>query len=95
MTLVATQGPTQGQLSQHDLYRCMHSKPSWFVIASNDRVISQQQECGSAKKMNAKTLTLPTSHVHRFRSLRKSPTSLKKLGAVHYNCPDLANQIVG
>jgi len=39
------------------------SKPSWFVIASNDRAISPEQEIADAKRINAKTLTLPTSHV--------------------------------
>jgi hypothetical protein len=33
------------------------------VIASNDRMISPEQERVTAKRMNARTLTLPTSHV--------------------------------
>jgi pimeloyl-ACP methyl ester carboxylesterase len=40
-----------------------HTKPSWFVIAANDRMISPDQERDSAKRMNSRTLTLPTSHV--------------------------------
>jgi pimeloyl-ACP methyl ester carboxylesterase len=64
MTMVATQAPTQGTaLGSTISTAAWHSKPSWFVIASNDRMISPQQERDSAKKMNAKTLTLPTSHV--------------------------------
>jgi pimeloyl-ACP methyl ester carboxylesterase len=39
------------------------TKPSWFVIAANDRAISPDQEASTAKRMNAKTLTLPSSHV--------------------------------
>lgn len=39
------------------------SKPSWFVIASDDRAISPEQEISNAKKINAKTLTLPTGHL--------------------------------
>lgn len=39
-----------------------HSKPSWFVIASNDRTIAPEQEISTAKRMGAKTLTLATSH---------------------------------
>lgn len=39
------------------------TKPSWFVIASNDRAISPEQEISTAKRMAATTLTLATSHV--------------------------------
>jgi len=64
MILVATQGPTQGAaLGSAISTAAWHSKPSWFVIASDDRMISPQQERDSAKKMNAKTLILATSHV--------------------------------
>jgi pimeloyl-ACP methyl ester carboxylesterase len=63
-TLIATQGPTQGAaLGSAITTAAWHSKPSWFVIASNDRMISPEQERVTAKRMNAKTLTLPTSHV--------------------------------
>jgi len=63
-TMIATQAATQGAaLGAPITTAAWHTKPSWFVIASNDRMISPQQEQDSAKKMNAKTLTLPTSHV--------------------------------
>ena len=39
------------------------TKPSWFVVAANNRMISPEQEKFSAKRMNAKTISLPTSHV--------------------------------
>lgn len=62
--LLATQGPTQGAaLGSQISAAAWHDKPTWFVIASNDRMISPQQEKDSAVKMKAKTLTLPTSHV--------------------------------
>jgi hypothetical protein len=62
--MIATQPPTQGAaLGAPITTAAWRAKPSWFVIASNDRMISPQQEQDSAKKMNAKTLTLPTSHV--------------------------------
>jgi hypothetical protein len=32
-------------------------------VAANDRMIAPEQERVTAKRMNAKTLTLPTSHV--------------------------------
>jgi hypothetical protein len=40
-----------------------HMKPSWFVIASNDRAISPEREAFTAKRIGAKNLTLATSHV--------------------------------
>jgi pimeloyl-ACP methyl ester carboxylesterase len=62
--LLATQTPTQGAALGTEVSRAAwRTKPSWFVIASNDRMISPEQERVTAKRMNAKTLTLPTSHV--------------------------------
>ncbi len=63
-TMVATQVPTQAAaLSTTISTAAWHSKPSWFIIAAKDRMISPEQERDSAKRMNATTLTLPTSHV--------------------------------
>jgi pimeloyl-ACP methyl ester carboxylesterase len=62
--LLATQTPTQGAaLGTEISTAAWRTKPSWFVIASNDRMISPDQERVTAKRMDAKTLTLPTSHV--------------------------------
>lgn len=64
MIMVATEVPTQGAaLASTISAPAWRSKPTWFVIASNDRMISPKQEKDSAEKMNAKTLILPTSHV--------------------------------
>jgi pimeloyl-ACP methyl ester carboxylesterase len=38
-------------------------KPSWFVVAEQDRTISPEQEASTAKRMGAKILTLPASHL--------------------------------
>lgn len=63
-TMVATQAPTQGALLATPITKAAwHSKPSWFVIAANDRAISPEQERSTAKRMGSKTLTLSTSHV--------------------------------
>jgi pimeloyl-ACP methyl ester carboxylesterase len=63
-TMVATQAPTQGAiLSTRITKAAWHTKPSWFVIADNDRMIAPEQERMTAKRMNAKTLSLPSSHV--------------------------------
>lgn len=62
--LVATQSATQGALLATPITAAAwHTKPSWFVIAENDRAISPEQERSTAKRMGSKTLTLPTSHV--------------------------------
>ena len=56
-TMVAMQAATQGAVLGTT------TKPSWFVIASNDRAISPEQEKKTAERMGAKTLTLATIHV--------------------------------
>lgn len=62
--IVATQAATNAALLSTPITKAAwHSKPSWFVIASNDRAISPEQEISTAKRMDAKTLTLPTSHL--------------------------------
>jgi len=62
--LFATQAATQAALLSTPIKTAAwHTKPSWFVIASNDRSISPEQEISTAKRMGATTLTLPTSHV--------------------------------
>jgi pimeloyl-ACP methyl ester carboxylesterase len=63
-TMIATQAPIQSAILETTITSAAwHGKPSWFVIASNDRAISPEQEKNTAKRMGAKTLTLPTSHV--------------------------------
>jgi pimeloyl-ACP methyl ester carboxylesterase len=62
--LLATQTPTQGAALGTEIKTvAWRVKPSWFVIASNDRMIAPEQERVTAKRMNAVTLALPTSHV--------------------------------
>jgi pimeloyl-ACP methyl ester carboxylesterase len=39
------------------------SKPSWYIIAANDRAISPDLEAAQAKKIGATTTTVPSSHV--------------------------------
>jgi pimeloyl-ACP methyl ester carboxylesterase len=62
--VLATQGPLQGAIFGTPLAAAAwHTKPSWFVIASNDRAIAPEQEKATAKRMGSKTLTLESSHV--------------------------------
>jgi pimeloyl-ACP methyl ester carboxylesterase len=60
----ATQGATQGAILGTPIKKAAwHSKPSWFVIAQNDRAIAPEQEISTAKRMGSKTLTLASSHL--------------------------------
>ena len=60
----ATQGATHGAVLGTPIKTAAwHAKPSWFVIAANDRMISPQQEKDTAQRMGAKTLTVSTSHL--------------------------------
>jgi pimeloyl-ACP methyl ester carboxylesterase len=60
----AVQGATQGAILGTPVTKAAwHDKPSWFVVASNDRAIAPEQEVFTAKRMNSKTLTVPSSHV--------------------------------
>src|ERR1700679_3293110 len=62
--LLATQTPTQGAALGADISTAAwRTKPSWFIVPSNDRMIAPEQERVTAKRMNATTLTLPASHV--------------------------------
>lgn len=40
-----------------------HSKPSWYIVATEDKMITPEQEVSMAKQINAATTTLPSSHV--------------------------------
>jgi len=62
--MIATQSATQGALLVTPIKKAAwRTKPSWFVIASNDRTISPGQEIDTANRMKAKTLTVASSHV--------------------------------
>lgn len=60
----ATQGATQGAILGTPIRKAAwRSRPSWFVIAANDRMISPDQERSTAERMNSRTLTLASSHL--------------------------------
>jgi pimeloyl-ACP methyl ester carboxylesterase len=62
--VLAAQGATQGAILATTIGKAAwHSKPSWFVIASDDHAISPEQEASTAARMGAKTLTLASSHL--------------------------------
>jgi pimeloyl-ACP methyl ester carboxylesterase len=62
--LVATQAPTSGSVFGAPMTdAAWHNKPAWYVVAENDRMINPDYERFAAKRMGAKTLSLPASHV--------------------------------
>jgi pimeloyl-ACP methyl ester carboxylesterase len=50
-------------------------KPTWYVVAANDRMIQPDLERKFAKAMNATTITLASSHV----AMLSHPTEVAKL----------------
>ncbi len=64
MVLIATQAPTAAVAFGTPISMpAWRSKPSWFVIASQDRVISPKLEEAEAQEMKAKSITISSSHV--------------------------------
>jgi pimeloyl-ACP methyl ester carboxylesterase len=62
--LTATQGPTNAAAFGANITTAAwKTKPSWFVIASNDRAIPPALEKAEAARMKATAITLPSSHV--------------------------------
>jgi pimeloyl-ACP methyl ester carboxylesterase len=62
--LIATQAPVAGAAFGAPISTpAWRNKPSWFVIASEDRVISPNLEEAEAEKMTAKSITISSSHV--------------------------------
>ena len=62
--LFATQGPIAGAaLGVPITMPAWRNKPSWFVIAGDDRMISPKLEEAEAQGMKAKSITISSSHV--------------------------------
>ena len=62
--LFATQGPTAGTVFGATISdAAWRHKPSFYIVSENDRMINPDYERFAAKRMGAKTLVLPTSHV--------------------------------
>jgi pimeloyl-ACP methyl ester carboxylesterase len=63
-TLGATQGPTAAAAFGATITTAAwKAKPSWSVIASNDRSIPPELERAEAARMKATSITLPSSHL--------------------------------
>ena len=62
--MAATQGPIFGKTFDEKVTNAAwKTKPSWYIVAAKDRMIQPDVERAMAKKINATTTTLPTSHV--------------------------------
>jgi pimeloyl-ACP methyl ester carboxylesterase len=63
--LTAAQSPTaaQGSLSSPVSSAAWRNKPSWFVIAAQDRVVSPALQAREAEQMKATAITVQASHV--------------------------------
>jgi pimeloyl-ACP methyl ester carboxylesterase len=63
-TLAVTQGPIAAvSLGTPASAPAWLIKPSWYMVASQDRVLSPQLELMMAQKINAITTTVESSHV--------------------------------
>jgi pimeloyl-ACP methyl ester carboxylesterase len=62
--IAATQGPVRGaNFEQKVTVAAWTSKPSWYIVAAQDRMIHPDAQRALAKKIGAKTTVLQTSHV--------------------------------
>lgn len=74
--ILATQGATNGALFGTKVANAAwKTKPTWYVVAANDRMIHPDLERKFAKTMNAKTITVPSSHV----AMLSHPAEVAKL----------------
>lgn len=62
--MAATQGPIQGKaFADKTTVAAWKNKPSYYIVAGKDRMIAPELEQAFAKKINATTTVLQTSHV--------------------------------
>src|SRR6185369_4813549 len=62
--LTATQGPTAADVFAATVTTAAwKNKPSWYVIASNDRAVAPELQKAEAAAMKATSITIPSSHV--------------------------------
>ena len=62
--LIATQVPVSVAAMKGEVtIPAWKSKPSWYIVAANDRAISPDLEVAQAKKIGAAATTVPSSHV--------------------------------
>jgi pimeloyl-ACP methyl ester carboxylesterase len=74
--IFATQGATNSAVFGAKVSNAAwKSKPTWYVVAANDRMIQPDLERKFAKAMNATTISVPSSHV----AMLSHPADVAKL----------------
>jgi pimeloyl-ACP methyl ester carboxylesterase len=74
--VAATQGATNSAVFGTKIANAAwKTKPTWYVVAANDKMIQPDLERKFAKAMNAKTITVPSSHV----AMLSHPAEVAKL----------------
>ena len=74
--VAATQGATNSAVFGAKVTNAAwKTKPSWYVVAANDRMIQPDLERKFANAMKAKTITVPSSHV----AMLSHPAEVAKL----------------
>jgi pimeloyl-ACP methyl ester carboxylesterase len=65
ITLTATQGPTSAAdlSATPTVMPAWRTKPTWFIVAAEDKAITAPLEERMAERINATTITLPTCHL--------------------------------
>jgi pimeloyl-ACP methyl ester carboxylesterase len=62
--IAATQGPVRAaNFEQKVTVAAWTTKPAWYIVAAQDRMIHPEAQRALAKKIKARTTILPTSHV--------------------------------
>lgn len=62
--LIADRPPTHGSIfAAQPTQAAWHSKPSWYIVATEDRMIAPRQEADMALRIGATTTSLSSSHV--------------------------------
>ncbi|HSI59373.1 MAG TPA: alpha/beta hydrolase [Ideonella sp.] len=62
--MAATQGPIPAKAFEQPVSAAAwNAKPSWYVLANRDRMISPEQQRVMAQRIGARTTTLESSHV--------------------------------
>jgi pimeloyl-ACP methyl ester carboxylesterase len=62
--LAVTQGRLAGVAFEQTIaVAAWKTKPSWFIVTADDRVVSPELQVASAKRMQAKTTVIHSSHM--------------------------------
>lgn len=78
--LTVTQGPASVAVlsATPTVTPAWRTKPSWFIVASQDKVITAGLEEQMAQKINATTITLPTCHLAMLQDPRRVAQFIKQ-----------------